>query len=269
MDTALLGWFISGSPVIGAKISGFEFITKMILYYFHERTWYKIPFGIKYRSKNKYATAPTIENIKKQDFSISSKDRSLLMGHKSVVIWFTGLSGSGKSTLANKVAMELHQMEVHTTILDGDNTRLGLNKDLDFSQEGRQENIRRIAEAAKLMADSGLVVLASFISPFAKDRENAKEIIGKNRFIEVFVDTPLEVCMSRDVKSLYSKAKAGKIKNFTGVDSPYEAPENPDIEVVTQDLSIEDSANMIIDFILDEKQLKQDTEQKDKLLKRA
>lgn len=171
------------------------------------------------------------DNLIEHDFDVSVAERSQLTGNQGRVVWFTGLSGSGKSTLANAVSVELTQHGVPHSVLDGDSLRLGLNKDLGFSESDRVENIRRTAEVAKLMADSGLVVLVSLISPYRSDRESAREIVGGERFAEVFVDTPIEVCEQRDPKGLYSKARKGLIPNFTGVSAPYEVPERPDLVI--------------------------------------
>lgn len=169
--------------------------------------------------------------------------------HNSFVVWFTGLSGSGKSTLANLLEKHLFKQGIQTYILDGDNIRTGLNKDLDFSETGRIENIRRIVEVTKLLIDAGVVVLTAFISPFAKDRELAKTLIGSDNFLEVYVDCPLEVCETRDVKGLYQKARAGSIKNFTGIDSPFEIPAEPDITISTNLFSLEDCLIELIHFV--------------------
>lgn len=171
-------------------------------------------------------------NLTWHEMDITKEIRAKQKGQKPLTLWFTGLSGSGKSTLANEVEKRLVAMGKHTMLLDGDNIRLGLNKNLGFGEKDRVENIRRIAEVSKLMNDAGLIVLTSFISPFEKDRENAKEIIGKD-FIEIYVKTSLETCEKRDVKGLYKKARAGEIPNFTGISSPYEAPKNPDIVIDT------------------------------------
>lgn len=188
-------------------------------------------------------------NIIQHEFAVKREGHNRLNGHKSLVIWFTGLSGSGKSTLANSVEQQLYKKNIHTFSLDGDNVRKGLNVNLDFSREGREENLRRIAEVAKLFVDSGKLVIASFISPLIADREMVKSIIGTQDFIEIFVNTPLDICEKRDVKGLYKKARAGKIKNFTGIDAPYETPENPDLEIKTDLESIEDATNRIIVFL--------------------
>jgi len=163
-------------------------------------------------------------NITKHEFKISQQDREKIKGHKSLTIWMSGLSGSGKSTIANILETELNSQNYHTYILDGDNTRLGLNKGLGFSEEDRLENIRRVAEVCKLMNDAGLIVICSFISPFQKNREQARSIIGEDKFIEVFVDADLETCETRDPKGLYKKARLGEIKDFTGISSPFESP---------------------------------------------
>lgn len=174
-------------------------------------------------------SANTIREIHAQSLDISRVDRERLNGHQGKVIWFTGLSGSGKSTLANALEIELHKQGKHTYLLDGDNIRLGLSKDLGFSDNDRIENIRRIAEVAKLMMDAGLIVITAFISPFQKDRALAKALSGEDRFVEVYINTPLEICEKRDPKGLYKKARQGQIGNFSGISSPYEPPENPSI----------------------------------------
>jgi len=190
------------------------------------------------------------ENIIPHNHSIKLKDRIDKNGYRPKLIWFTGLSGSGKSTLANELEKYLFNKGFNTYILDGDNIRSGLNGDLDFSDESRKENIRRISEVSKLFIDAGLIVLTAFISPFKEDRAQAKKLVGEENFIEVFVNCPLEICEKRDVKGLYAKARQGLIKNFTGIDSPFEEPENPDIEVNTDQMSLDDSLNMIIDFVV-------------------
>jgi adenylylsulfate kinase len=184
-----------------------------------------------------------------QIHKINREDRNKLTGNRSFVIWFTGLSGSGKSTLANFLEQKLYNKGILTYILDGDNIRFGLNKDLDFSDEGRKENIRRIGEVAKLMTDAGIVVLTAFISPFREDRNTVRELMDKNDFIEIFVKCDLKVCEERDVKGLYSKARAGEIKDFTGIDSPYEEPENPEFVVDTTENSVEESVERMFGFI--------------------
>ena len=174
------------------------------------------------------------KNIKYYHYKINQKDRIVINQHKSILLWFTGLSGSGKSTLANLVEKKLYEMDIRTYVLDGDNIRHGINKDLSFSPQDRSENIRRIAEISKLMIDAGIVTLGSFISPYKKDRNNIRKIVGEQYFIEIYVNTSLELCEKRDVKGLYKKARAGEIKNMTGVSAPYEVPENPTIEINTE-----------------------------------
>ena len=176
------------------------------------------------------------DNLHTQTLSINRSVREKQKGHQGKVIWFTGLSGSGKSTLANLLEVELHKQGKHTYLLDGDNIRQGLNKDLGFTDADRVENIRRIAEVAKLMMDAGLIVITAFISPFKREREMAKQLIGEENFIEVFVDTPLKICEERDPKGLYKKAREGKLPNFSGISSSYEAPEDPDVILVTGDM---------------------------------
>lgn len=177
-------------------------------------------------------------------------------GHNSFIVWFTGLSGSGKSTIVNELEKALVAKGIRTYSLDGDNIRSGLNKWLGFSEEERHENLRRIAEVGKLFVDAGLVTLSAFISPSREDRKLAKEIIGEENFVEVYVNTPLEICEARDVKGLYKKARAGEIKQFTGIDSPYEAPQNPDIEIETEKESLEESVHRIVQVLKDKIELK-------------
>lgn len=172
--------------------------------------------------------------------------------HKSKVLWFTGLSGSGKSTLANATEKILHDKGIRTYILDGDNVRMGLNKDLGFSPEDRTENIRRITEVAKLFVDSGSIILTAFISPYREDRDSAREIINTNDFIEIFVSADLSTCESRDPKGLYKKARSGEIKGFTGIDAPYEAPLNPELVVETDKSDIASCANTVINYLIKE-----------------
>lgn len=181
--------------------------------------------------------------------TITKMDRMAKNGHQPKVLWFTGLSGSGKSTLASALEVHLHNEGFNTYILDGDNIRSGLNNDLDFSDNSRQENIRRISEVAKLFVDAGVIVLTAFISPFRSDRKAACDLVGKDNFIEIHVDCPLEVCEARDVKGLYKKARAGEIEFFTGISSPFEEPENPDIKVNTADNKLEDCLSELIEKI--------------------
>lgn len=189
------------------------------------------------------------DNVIPHDYGISKIDRITSNNHNSFLLWFTGLSGSGKSTIANVVEKELYRIGIKTYTLDGDNIRGGINNDLSFSSDDRTENIRRIAEVANLMVDAGLVVLAAFVSPYKKDRDNIRTIVKDVNFVEIYINTSLEVCERRDVKGLYKKARAGKIKNMTGISAPYEVPSNPDIEIKTETESINDAASKIIDYI--------------------
>lgn len=189
------------------------------------------------------------QNVHRQAMSIDRSKREHLNGHKGKVIWFTGLSGSGKSTIANALEKQLHEQGKRTYILDGDNVRQGLNKDLGFTDADRVENIRRIAEVAKLMLDAGLIVMTAFISPFRAERQMARELIGDENFIEVFVDTPLHVCEQRDPKGLYKKARSGELPNMTGIGSAYEAPENPTIVIDSNKQNVEDAVKTLINII--------------------
>jgi len=184
-----------------------------------------------------------------QNYNITKSQRELLHGHKAYLLWFTGLSGSGKSTLANLVEMELHKKGLSTYILDGDNVRQGINKDLGFTPQDRSENIRRIAEISNLMLDAGVVTLAAFVSPYKKDREVVKQIVGPDNVIEIYVNTSLAACERRDVKGLYKKARTGEIKNMTGISAPYQAPTHPNIEVVTDGKTIQESVAIIMQFL--------------------
>lgn len=189
------------------------------------------------------------KNIVWHNHQVSKEDRSNLKEQRSCVLWFTGLSGSGKSTIANAVEAKLLELEKHTYLLDGDNIRMGLNKGLSFSETDRVENIRRIGEVSKLFVDAGVIVLTAFISPFVKDREQVRNLLNVGEFLEVFIDTPLEVCESRDPKGLYQKARTGEIPNFTGISSPYEAPANPEIWLKTNDLSVEEAASKVLAYL--------------------
>ena len=189
-------------------------------------------------------------NIHHQNITVSKSARAELMHHRPAVLWFTGLSGAGKSTIANLVEAGLHARGVHTLLLDGDNVRHGLNKDLGFTEADRVENIRRVGEVAKLMTDAGVVVLCSFISPFRAERRMVRELLEDGEFIEVFVDTPLEECVARDPKGLYKRALAGEIKNFTGVDQPYEVPENAELHLMAGREDADALAHQVIDELV-------------------
>jgi adenylylsulfate kinase len=183
------------------------------------------------------------------DYKIGRADRERRNGHRAACLWFTGLSGSGKSTVANVVEQELHNMGHYTYILDGDNIRKGLNSDLNFTEQSRIENIRRIGEVAKLMMDAGIIVLAAFVSPFIKDRQLLRNLMDGS-FVEIFVDAPLEICEERDVKGLYKKARAGEISNFTGISSPFERPLSPDVHIHTDKETLEESAQAVLNVVL-------------------
>jgi len=189
------------------------------------------------------------QNIHRQHMDVNKQARSTLKRQTPCVLWFTGLSGAGKSTIANALERRLHELGHHTYLLDGDNVRHGLNRDLGFTAADRVENIRRIAEVAKLMVDAGLIVATAFISPFRAERQMARSLLEHNEFIEIFVDTPLEVAEQRDVKGLYRKARGGELKNFTGIDSPYEPPEFPELRMDTTKMSADEAAEQVIRYL--------------------
>ena len=196
-----------------------------------------------------------MNNIIRQEYTINRRDYEKRNRHKSFVLWFTGLSGSGKSTIANALNNKLFDLDIHSIVLDGDNTRIGINKDLSFSKKDRAENIRRVSEISKLFIDKGQIAITAFISPFTSDREIASRIITKNNFIEVFIDCPIEECEKRDVKGLYKKAKEGLIKDFTGVSSPFESPKNPDIHLNTENQDLTESVDLILKYLKQNKWL--------------
>ena len=188
-------------------------------------------------------------NIIYHQASVTRQRRNKVNNHRSVVLWFTGLSGSGKSTLAHSLEEKLFQKGCKTFVLDGDNVRHGLNSNLDFSEAGRTENIRRISEVSKLMLESGLIVMTAFISPINKDRGEARQLISNEDFIEIYCKASIETCETRDVKGLYKRARAGEITNYTGIDSPYEVPENPELTIDTDNQSLEGSVSTILSFL--------------------
>ena len=190
------------------------------------------------------------QNIHWQPVDITRSHRAKIKGQKQVLLWMTGISGSGKSTIANAVESKLASLNKHTFLLDGDNVRQGLNKDLGFTDADRIENIRRVGEVAKLMTDAGLIVITAFISPFRSEREMVRNMMQPDEFVEIFIDTPLSLAEERDVKGLYAKARSGQLKNFTGIDSPYEPPESPEIHIDTTKADIDQAANAIINHII-------------------
>jgi adenylylsulfate kinase len=196
-----------------------------------------------------------MNTIFEEKFFVTRSMRNQKNKHASFVFWFTGLSGSGKSTIANKLEQVLFQKQLQTYTLDGDNIRSGINKGLSFTPEDRQENLRRIGEIAKIFVDSGIITIAAFVSPLEVDRKLVRDIVGKTDFIEIFVDTSLEECERRDIKGLYKRARAGEIKNFTGIDSPYERPLNPDIVIKTEFETEEEAVQKIISFMEDKLKL--------------
>ncbi len=191
-----------------------------------------------------------IENIVWHNQKVTKELRAKLIGQKPCILWFTGLSGSGKSTIANALEEILYGNGNHTYLLDGDNVRHGLNKALGFDDDSRVENIRRVGEVAKLFVDSGQIILTAFISPFISDRDIVRFLVEEDEFIEIFIDTPIEICEMRDSKGLYKKARLGEIKNFTGIDSAYEAPTKPDIHIKNDKISIDIACQIIIDYLI-------------------
>ena len=188
-------------------------------------------------------------NLVWHEHHVSKEERSEVKSQKPCILWFTGLSGSGKSTIANAVETKLLKLGKHTYLLDGDNVRMGLNKGLSFSDEDRVENIRRIGEVSKLFVDSGTIVLTAFISPFVSDRKQVRDLVDKKEFIEIFIDTPLEICEQRDPKGLYKKARNGEIPNFTGISSPYEAPIGAEIHIINDNISVDLAVEMVIKYL--------------------
>ena len=194
-------------------------------------------------------SAPKAENLTWHTGEVDREARAAAHGHRGAVLWFTGLSGSGKSTIGYRVERKLIERGAFAYVLDGDNVRHGLNGDLGFAAEDRVENIRRIGEVSRLFADAGGLVLSAFISPYRKDRDRVRSLLPDGEFIEVFVDTPLDICEARDPKGLYKKARAGEISNFTGLDAPYEAPENPEVHLETVNLSVDAAADQVIGYL--------------------
>ena len=251
IDTAILGWILSGELSLGVKIGAGEMLTKMLLYFAHERVWHRIKFGIPTRVKIaesiKKENAP---NLFEQVSKISREQREQLNNNPSFTIWLTGLSASGKSSIAAELDKWFYCNGLRSYVIDGDNTRLGINSDLSFSNEDRSENIRRVAQICKLFNEAGTIAIASFISPFEDDRRKAKKIIGDEHFIETFIDASIDTCKARDVKGLYKLAQQGKIKNFTGIDSPYNKPVTPDVHIDSDSDSVIVCTKKIIDYLV-------------------
>lgn len=199
-----------------------------------------------------------MNNIVWHNTIITNEDRSTLLKQKPFVLWFTGLSASGKSTLANIVEQKMFNLNYKTYLLDGDNVRHGLNKDLGFDEKSRVENIRRIGEISKLFLDSGVIILTAFISPFKSDRDLVRSLFQKGQFLEVFIDSSLETCEARDPKGMYAKARSGEIKNFTGISSPYESPENPEIHVVNNSITLDNASDQIVNYLIESQYITQD-----------
>lgn len=199
-----------------------------------------------------------MNNIVWHNTTITDEDRATLLKQKPFVLWFTGLSASGKSTLANIVEQKMFTLKYKTYLLDGDNVRHGLNKDLGFDEKSRVENIRRIGEISKLFLDSGIIILTAFISPFKSDRDLVRSLFQKGQFLEVFIDSSLETCEARDPKGMYAKARSGEIKNFTGISSPYEPPKNPEIHVVNNSITLDNASDQIINYLIESKYITQE-----------
>lgn len=221
--TFLVAWILTGNVHIAVGIGAIEVVLKMAAYYYHERFWFK-----KIRFKKEIKRPP---NLHPKMIGLSPEERTECLHQNPQVLWMTGLSGSGKSTIAESLERKLSDEGYKTFILDGDNTRWGINADLGFSRWDREENLRRVAEIAKLFVDAGFIVITSFISPYKGTREKAKEIIGDDKFKEIYISTSLDNCSRRDPKGLYKKAFSGEIKHFTGVSDPYEVPDDPFLEV--------------------------------------
>ena len=198
-------------------------------------------------------TKITNQNTVWHEHSVYRKDREKMNGHKSVIIWFTGLSGSGKSTIAHALESTLHNKKIRTYVLDGDNIRQGLSKDLGFSDRDRTENIRRVGEVSKIMMEAGIIVLTAFISPFMKDRQIVRKLVGEGEFIEVYCDASLKICESRDTKGLYKKAREGKVQEFTGISSAYERPENPELVINSGQDTVENCVEIILNYLNEKK----------------
>lgn len=253
MDTVMLSYVITGDLPTGIRIGAVELLTKILLYFIHERVWKSMSFGQPGIFKRQRNPEQRGSNLYRQEFAVSRKEREKQNGHTAFTCWLTGLSGSGKSSIASAMDKWLHERGIHSFIIDGDNTRMGINSDLNFTREGREENIRRVAELCRLFNEAGMVVISSFISPFAVDRERARDIIGKDSFHEVFISASLDTCIARDTKGLYKKALEGEIRDFTGVNSPYEAPQNPGIRLDTDSTSLDECLQRFQTWLLEQR----------------
>ncbi|OIR07026.1 putative adenylyl-sulfate kinase [mine drainage metagenome] len=250
IDTILLVWLITRNGDLSLKIGAIEFATKTMLYFFHERVWHLIKYGLPTRFQSAATVKQRLTNqLFLQQTAISKTDREQVNNHKGFTIWLTGLSASGKSSIAFALDDLLFKDHIKAFVLDGDNTRLGINSDLGFSKEDRKENIRRVAEICRLFNEAGTIAIASFISPFEDDRQMARQIIGAENCIEVFVDADIETCKKRDLKGLYLLAEQGKIKEFTGVSSKYEIPLEPQIHVKTDHATVNESVAIIANYL--------------------
>lgn len=250
IDTVLLVCLFTRNGDLSLKIGAIEFATKIFLYFFHERIWHTIKFGLPTRLQSAATVKQKLSNqLFLQKTAVSKTEREKKNNHKGFTIWLTGLSASGKSSIAFALDDLLFKNHIKAFVLDGDNTRLGINSDLRFSKEDRKENIRRVAEICRLFNEAGTIAIASFISPFEEDRQMARQIIGPENCIQVFVDAPIGICKKRDKKGLYLLAEQGKIKDFTGVSSQYEIPEDPQVHVQTDHATVDECVAVIADYL--------------------
>jgi adenylylsulfate kinase len=245
-DTVFIAWLVTGNLAISGLIGLFEFITKVFIYYIHEQLWNQAKSGF----PTKLSAPPEIRHFFKHTGKISRADRETLNNNKSFTLWLTGLSAAGKSTIASEIEAWIHSEHRSVYVLDGDNTRQGINKDLSFLDKDRTENIRRVAEICKLFNDAGVIVIAALISPFEADRQMARNIIGTADFIEVYIDCSLSVCIDRDPKGLYKLALDGKISNFTGISSPYQPPVSPELHLHTDSSSIDECITLVKNYMI-------------------
>jgi adenylylsulfate kinase len=252
IDTIFVAFLVTGEPAKALSIGGIEVITKILLYYVHERAWLKVSPDIIQKLKKRFKSIyQTTDNIHPQeDWYVSRDSKEKRLEQKGKVLWLTGLSGAGKTTLANALEKRLFDLGHHCQVLDGDILRTGLNSDLGFSEQDRYENISRTAEIAKLFVQSGIITIVAVISPTKEMRRNAKLIIGEEDFVEVYVKSSLETCEKKDPKGLYKKVRLGQIKGFTGIDSVYEIPDSPQLVVDTETQSIEFCCNLLYNKVI-------------------